>query len=65
MFPLDVFNVLNVDKFLELERDEHPPSTDPRSQTRGGILMGLYITAHDDTVMGGRAAVHQSKAILK
>ena len=27
--------------------------------------MGLYITAHDDMVMGDQAAVHKSKAISK
>lgn len=50
-------------EYLELAHDEHPPWS--HSQTRGGKLMGLYITPHDDMVMGDQAAVCKSKAILK
>lgn len=38
---------------------------DPQGHTGGGILMGLYITVHDDTVMGDQAALCKSETVLK
>lgn len=56
-------SVLAKVEVLVLEHDEYPPRS--HSKTRGGKLMGLYITAHDDMVMGDPTAVRKSNAILK